>query len=56
MELWMEGALCVLCVLGLCALGWVLLGRLLRPIPARIVRLVIAGRGAGRSWSRRCGG
>ena len=47
MELWMEGALCVLCVLGLCALGWVLLGRLLRPIPARNVRLVIAGRGAG---------
>ena len=27
--------------------GWVLLGRLLRPIPARNVRLVIAGRGAG---------
>ena len=47
MELWMEGALCVLCVLGLCALGWVLLGRLLRPIPARNVRMVIAGRGAG---------
>ena len=36
MELWMEGALCVLCVLGLCALGWVLLGRLLRPIPADV--------------------
>ena len=47
MELWMEGTLCVLCVLGLCALAWVLLGRLLRPIPARNVRLVIAGRGAG---------
>ena len=42
MELWMEGTLCVLCVLGLCALSWVLLGRLLRPIPARNVRLVIA--------------
>lgn len=56
MELWMEGTLCVLCVLGLCALAWVLLGRLLRPIPARNVRLVIAGRGAGRTWSRRCGG
>ena len=42
MELWMEGTLCVLCVLGLCALAWVLLGRLLRPIPARNVRLVIA--------------
>ena len=47
MELWMEGTLCVLCVLGLCALAWVLLGRLLRPIPARNVRLVIAGRGEG---------
>ena len=22
MELWMEGTLCVLCVLGLCALAW----------------------------------
>ena len=29
------------------AVGWVLLGRLLRPIPAWNVRLVIAGRGAG---------
>ena len=47
MELWMEGTLCVLCVLGLCALAWVLLGRLLRPIPARNVRLVITGRGEG---------
>ena len=47
MELWMEGTLCVLCVLGLCALAWVLLGRLLRPIPEESFRVVIPGRGEG---------
>ena len=43
MELWMEGTLCVLCVLGLCALAWVLLGLLSCPVVIADVDLTPQG-------------
>ena len=44
----LEIALTVLSLLGLAALGWWLLGRLLCPVPARGVRTLIEAEGDGR--------
>lgn len=45
-ELW-DILLAVVCVLGLAFAGWWLFGLLLRPLPGREARVVLAGRGEG---------
>lgn len=42
-----EGALALICALGLACVGWWLFGLLLRPLPGREVKIVLPGRGDG---------
>ena len=42
-----DAALAVVCILGLALVGWWLFGLLLRPLPGREAKVVLAGRGGG---------
>ena len=42
-----DAVLAVICVLGLAFAGWWLFGLLLRPLPGREAKVVLAGRGDG---------
>ena len=47
MELWTDALLAAACVLVLAGGSWWLYGRLLRPLPARRLRIILPGRGDG---------
>ena len=47
MELWIDALLTAVCTLALAGGLWWLYGRLLRPLPARRIQIVLPGRGDG---------